>query len=160
QDELLRKARRFIGDVDHLTVLGSNIYTVHHRVADSWRHDREFLMGDAAHLITPMWALSLNTGVLDASNLPARLRWGDRGCAGAGWLDGWVVGPASGAVQGSGEMAEAARAVMARTSASAQGMAGGRWGDAITRTLLGVSLDVEGTGSWSMVRTGDHPVPV
>jgi len=75
QEELVEKARHFIGEVSDLEVLGSNIYTVHHRVADSWRRGRIFLMGDAAHLITPMWALGLNTGVLDASNLPWRLAW-------------------------------------------------------------------------------------
>ena len=33
---------------------------------------RVFLMGDAAHLLTPMWALGLNSGVLDALNLSWR----------------------------------------------------------------------------------------
>ena len=46
-------------------------------------------MGDAAHLITPMWALGLNTGVLDASNLPWRLAWVHRGWAGESLLDGY-----------------------------------------------------------------------
>lgn len=159
-DELVAKARHFIGEVSDLQVLGTNIYTVHHRVADAWRHDRVFLMGDAAHLITPMWALGLNTGVLDASNLPWRLAWVARGWAEESLLDGYENEQAPVAVQGSGEMAEAARAVMDRRNGSAQGMAGGGWGDAITRTLLGVSLDVDGDGNWSMVRTASTPLPV
>lgn len=160
QDELVDKARRFIGEVSGLTVLGSNIYTVHHRVADSWRRDRIFLMGDAAHLITPMWALGLNTGVLDASNLPWRLAWVRRGWAEESLLDGYEAEQAPVAIKGSGEMAEAARAVMDRRSSVSQGMGSGAWGDAFTRTLLGVSLDVDGNGDWSMVRTSSAALPV
>lgn len=160
QDELVAKARHFIGEVSDLEVLGTNIYTVHHRVADSWRHDRVFLLGDAAHLITPMWALGLNTGVLDASNLPWRLAWVTRGWAEDTLLDGYESEQAPVAIQGSGEMAEAARAVMDRRSGMTEGMGSGLWGDAFTRTLLGVSLDVNGDGSWSMVRTSSTPSPV
>lgn len=160
QDELVDKARRFIGDVDDLQVLGSNIYSVHHRVAERWRHDRTFLMGDAAHLITPMWALGLNTGVLDASNLPWRLAWVHRGWADDTLLDGYEHEQSPVAIQGSGEMAAAAGAVMDRRASTAEGMGSGGWGDALTRTLLGVSLDVDGTGDWSMVRTSPNALPV
>ena len=160
EEELVEKARSYIGEVSGLEVLGSTIYTVHHRVADSWQAGRIFLMGDAAHLITPMWALGLNTGVLDASNLPWRLAWVARGWADASLLDGYETEQAPVAIQGSGEMAEAARAVMERRSDSARAMAAGEWGDAFTRTLLGVSLDVDGTGDWSMVRTSSTPLPV
>jgi 3-(3-hydroxy-phenyl)propionate hydroxylase len=160
QDELVAKARRFIGEVSDLEVLGSNIYTVHHRVADSWHRGRIFLMGDAAHLITPMWALGLNTGVLDASNLPWRLAWVQRGWAEPSLLEGYETEQSPVAIQGSGEMAEAARAVMDRRSSSTLAMGSGGWGDAFTRTLLGVSLDVDGTGNWSMVRTSSTPSPV
>jgi 3-(3-hydroxy-phenyl)propionate hydroxylase len=71
--ELGEKARRFIGVVDSLKVINSVVYRIHHRIAKEWRRGRVFLMGDAAHLITPMWALGLNTGVLDAISLPWRL---------------------------------------------------------------------------------------
>ncbi len=138
-EELAEKARRFIGDVDQLEVLGQNVYTVHHRVADRWRDRRVFLMGDAAHLITPMWALGLNTGVLDASNLPWRLAWVERGWATAALLDGYEAEQAPVAVQGSGEMAEAARLYMSRKSEQvASGGDAGNWGNAFTRGLLGV----------------------
>lgn len=157
-EDLAEKARRFIGDVDELEVLGQNVYTVHHRVADRWRDGRVFLMGDAAHLITPMWALGLNTGVLDASNLPWRLAWVERGWATEGLLDGYEAEQAPVAIQGSGEMAEAARLYMSRRAeAAAAGGAEGNWGNAFTRGLLGVSLDVDGTGDWSMVRSGSEP---
>ncbi|MBP2327881.1 3-(3-hydroxy-phenyl)propionate hydroxylase [Kibdelosporangium banguiense] len=155
--ELAAKAKRFIGDVDGLRVIGTNIYPVHHRVANRWRVGRVFLMGDAAHLITPMWALGLNTGVLDASNLPWRLAWVLRGWADESILDGYEREQAPVAVRGSGEMAEAARAYMDRRDSSVSAMAGGGWGVAVTRSLLGVRLDVDGTGDWSMIATGDAP---
>jgi 3-(3-hydroxy-phenyl)propionate hydroxylase len=155
-EELADKARRFIGDVDQLEVLGQNVYTVHHRVADRWRDGRVFLLGDAAHLITPMWALGLNTGVLDASNLPWRLAWVERGWAEPTLLDGYEAEQATVAIQGSGEMAEAARLYMSRKS-DAPSEDAGNWGNAFTRGLLGVSLDVDGSGDWSMVRAGAEP---
>ncbi|MBB5800943.1 3-(3-hydroxy-phenyl)propionate hydroxylase [Saccharothrix ecbatanensis] len=157
-DELRDKARHFIGDVDEIKVLGSNVYTVHHRVATSWQRDRVFLLGDAAHLITPMWALGLNTGVLDASNLPWRIAWVRRGWAGEALLRGYEAEQAPVAVRGSGEMAEAARAVMDRRLDSTTGMGAGGWGDAMTRTLLGVRLNVD--GEWSMVRDTATPTPI
>ncbi len=155
--ELGEKARRFLGEVSALEVIGSNVYTVHHRVADRWREDRVFLMGDAAHLITPMWALGLNTGVLDASNLPWRLAWVLRGWATEALLDGYEIEQAPVASEGSGEMAEAARAYMSRNTGGVSAMNEGNWGNAFTRGLLGVSLDVDGDGDWSMVRAGDVP---
>jgi 3-(3-hydroxy-phenyl)propionate hydroxylase len=156
-EELGEKARRFIGDVDELEVLGRNVYTVHHRVANCWRKQRVFLMGDAAHLITPMWALGLNTGVLDASNLPWRLAWVLRGWADERLLDGYETEQSPVAIQGSGEMAEAARLYMSRQSGEVNAMGDGNWGNAFTRGLLGVRLDVDGDGTWSMVRGGSEP---
>ncbi|GAB3199185.1 hypothetical protein GCM10027062_15020 [Nocardioides hungaricus] len=162
-EDLRAKAHSFIGDVEDLRVIGSNIYTVHHRVAGSWSESRVFLMGDAAHLITPMWALGLNTGVLDASNMPWRLAWVHRGWAEESLLDGYEMEQAPVAINGSGEMAEAARDVMNRRVSSSgpdravASMGAGGWGDAMTRTLLGVRLDVDDTGDWSMVRTTSEP---
>jgi 3-(3-hydroxy-phenyl)propionate hydroxylase len=157
RQELADKARSFIGEAGELEVIGSNVYQVHHRVADRWHDARVFLMGDAAHLITPMWALGLNTGVLDASNLPWRLAWVLRGWADPALLDGYESEQSPIAIQGSGEMAQAARAYMSRTGGGGDAMGEGNWGNAFTRALLGVSLDVEGTGAWSMVRSGSEP---
>src|SRR5262245_30961213 len=107
-DALREKVRRFIGDVDTLEVLNSIVYRVHHRIATEWRRDRVFLMGDAAHLITPMWALGLNTGILDAIGLPWRLAWVARGWASDALLDGYAREQRPVAAEGSGEMALAA----------------------------------------------------
>ena len=160
REELAAKAQHFIGDVDTLEVLGSNVYTVHQRVARRWQDGRVFLLGDAAHLITPMWALGLNTGVLDASNLPWRIAWVLRGWADTSLLDAYETEQSPVAIKGSGQMAEAARAYMDRRSGEVEAMGSGDWGNAFTRGLLGVSLDVDGTGDWSMVKTGSVPAAV
>jgi 3-(3-hydroxy-phenyl)propionate hydroxylase len=114
-------------------------------------------MGDAAHLITPMWALGLNTGVLDASNLPWRLAWFLRGWATAGLLDGYEREQKPLATHGSGEMADAARAYMAKRVDQAHAMTDNNWSNAYTRGLLGVRLDVDGTGVWSLVKSATEP---
>ena len=159
-EQMADRARRFIGDISDMRVLGSNVYSVHHRVAQTWQQGRIFLMGDAAHLITPMWALGLNTGVLDASNLPWRLAFVERGWADESLLDGYAREQAPVAIQGSGEMAEAARANMERRRGIVDAMTGGDWGVAMTRGLLGVRLDVDNEGDWSMVVHGAEPVAV
>ncbi|MEU4776530.1 FAD-dependent monooxygenase [Micromonospora sp. NPDC023633] len=160
REELADKARRFIGDTKTLEIVGTNIYNVHQRVADRWQDGRVFLLGDAAHLITPMWALGLNTGVLDASNLPWRMAWVLRGWAEPSLLDGYQVEQEPVATKGSAAMAAAARAYMARRSDDPGVMTAGNWGNAFTRAMLGVRLDVGGTGDWSMVAAGDEPLPV
>ncbi len=44
-------------------------YQVHHRVADRFRRGRTFLLGDAAHVHSPVGGQGLNTGIGDAINL-------------------------------------------------------------------------------------------
>ena len=48
-------------------------YRVHHRVADSFRKGRAFLLGDAAHVHSPVGAQGMNTGIGDAINLAWKL---------------------------------------------------------------------------------------
>ncbi|WP_432950154.1 FAD-dependent monooxygenase [Kribbella sp. CA-253562] len=159
-EDLLVKVKQFIGEVDRIELLGTVVYNVHHRVAEQWTKDRKvFLMGDAAHLITPMWALGLNTGALDASNLPWRLAWVHRGWADPSLLDGYEQEQRPVAVEGSGEMAEAARKYMALQRGAVTEDTGA-WATAYNRTLLSVRLDVEGVGDWSMVATGTTPPAV
>jgi 3-(3-hydroxy-phenyl)propionate hydroxylase len=158
--ELAEKVLRFIGKVDKLEVINKVVYRVHHRIATEWRHGRVFLMGDAAHLITPMWALGLNTGVLDAINLPWRLAWVLRGWADESLLDGYAREQKPVASKGSGEMAEAARKYMDGKKDGVDVMSGTDWANAYTRAMLGVRLDVEGTNDWSMVKTKTEPVRV
>ena len=159
-EDLLVKVKQFIGEVDRIELLGSVVYNVHHRVAEQWTKDRKvFLMGDAAHLITPMWALGLNTGALDASNLPWRLAWVLRGWAEPSLLDGYEQEQRPVAIEGSGEMAEAARKYMAQQRGAVTEDTGA-WATAYNRTLLSVRLDVDGVGDWSMVATSAEPPAV
>ena len=48
-------------------------YRVHHRVADRFRHGRAFLLGDAAHIHSPVGGQGMNTGIGDAVNLAWKL---------------------------------------------------------------------------------------
>ena len=158
--ELLAKARRFIGDVDRIEVRSAVVYPVHQRVAQHWSAGgRVFLMGDAAHLVTPMWALGLNTGMLDASNLPWRLAWVRRGWADPALLAGYEQEQQPVAAKGSAEMAEQARLAMAHQRERVL-LPSDDWALARTRSLLGVRLDVDGSGDWSMVTPAGGPQPV
>lgn len=158
--ELLAKALHFIGDVDEVQVRGSVVYTVHQRVAQRWSADRRvFLLGDAAHLITPMWALGLNTGMLDASNLTWRLAWHLRGWADPALLDGYEREQLPVAAKGAAEMAEQARLAMAHQQERVA-MPSHAWALAHTRSLLGIRVDVDGSGDWSMVTGSGEPPPL
>jgi 2-polyprenyl-6-methoxyphenol hydroxylase-like FAD-dependent oxidoreductase len=48
-------------------------YRVHHRVADRFRKGRTFLLGDAAHIHSPVGGQGMNTGIGDAVNLAWKL---------------------------------------------------------------------------------------
>jgi 3-(3-hydroxy-phenyl)propionate hydroxylase len=156
--EALRdKVLSFIGPASGVRILGKVTYRVHHRVANEWRRGRVFLMGDAAHLITPMWALGINTGLLDCSNLCWRLAWFLRGWADETVLDGYEREQKPVALLGAGEMAEAARRYVATQSDAVAKLSANEWGNAMTRAMLGVCLDVEGHGNWSMVKVDTEP---
>jgi 3-(3-hydroxy-phenyl)propionate hydroxylase len=157
-EELREKVSRFIGETTEMTVLGKNLYTVHHRIAQEWRRDRVFLMGDAAHLITPMWQLGMNTGLLDSSNLPWRLAWVLRGWGADALLDGYAAEQRPVAIDGAGQMAENARKYMGKETESVDAMTENTWGNAYTRTLLGVQLNVAGSGRTSMIKSKCEPL--
>lgn len=159
-EDLRDKAVHFIGQVSNVEVLGCNIYNIHHRVAERWRDRRVVLLGDAAHLITPMWALGLNTGILDANSISWRMAWILRGWADASLLDSYESEQKPVAEQGSGEMAEAARAYMASRSKQVKAISEHDWGNAYTRSLLGVRLGLGGSSDWSMVKSFASPPPV
>jgi hypothetical protein len=60
----------------HITVSGirwTSVFRPNIRLAASYRHGRVFLVGDAAHVHTPMGAQGLNTGVQDGYNLGWKL---------------------------------------------------------------------------------------
>jgi len=62
-------------------------YRVHHRVADHFRKGRAFLLGDAAHIHSPVGGQGMNTGIGDAVNLSWKLAAVLHGHADASILD-------------------------------------------------------------------------
>jgi 2-polyprenyl-6-methoxyphenol hydroxylase-like FAD-dependent oxidoreductase len=64
-------------------------YRVHHRVADRFRAGRAFLLGDAAHIHSPVGGQGMNTGIGDAVNLSWKLAAVIRGRANAALLDSY-----------------------------------------------------------------------
>jgi 2-polyprenyl-6-methoxyphenol hydroxylase-like FAD-dependent oxidoreductase len=62
-------------------------YHVHHRVADHFRKGRALLLGDAAHIHSPVGGQGMNTGIGDAINLAWKLAWVLQGRADASILD-------------------------------------------------------------------------
>ncbi len=61
---LLRELRTEVRNVRWFST-----YRVHHRVAEAFRKGRVFLLGDAAHLHSPVGGQGMNTGIGDAVNL-------------------------------------------------------------------------------------------
>jgi 2-polyprenyl-6-methoxyphenol hydroxylase-like FAD-dependent oxidoreductase len=58
----------------HVTVVNwFSTYRVHHRVAERFRSRRAFLLGDAAHIHSPVGGQGMNTGIGDAVNLAWKL---------------------------------------------------------------------------------------
>jgi 2-polyprenyl-6-methoxyphenol hydroxylase-like FAD-dependent oxidoreductase len=64
-------------------------YRVHHRVADHFRKGRAFLLGDAAHIHSPVGGQGMNTGIGDAVNLAWKLATVVHGRADAALLDSY-----------------------------------------------------------------------
>src|SRR5688572_28412704 len=62
-------------------------YRIHHRAAERFRDRRCFLLGDAAHVHSPMGAQGMNTGLQDAYNLAWKLALVAKGRADAALLD-------------------------------------------------------------------------
>jgi 2-polyprenyl-6-methoxyphenol hydroxylase-like FAD-dependent oxidoreductase len=74
-------------DVERVHWLSS--YRVHHRVADQFRKGRAFLLGDAAHIHSPVGGQGMNTGIGDAVNLSWKLAGVLRGRASDSILDSY-----------------------------------------------------------------------
>ncbi len=64
-------------------------YRVHHRVAAKFRVGRAFLLGDAAHVHSPVGGQGMNTGIGDAFNLAWKLAAALSGCATDALLDSY-----------------------------------------------------------------------
>ena len=83
RDERVGKGELTFDDVGHRAadLVGLKVeavrwfstYKVHHRVTDRFRRGRAFLVGDAAHVHSPVGGQGMNTGILDAINLAWKL---------------------------------------------------------------------------------------
>lgn len=60
-------------DIDITKVNWFSTYRSHHRVADKFRSNRAFLVGDAAHIHSPVGGQGMNTGIMDSINLAWKL---------------------------------------------------------------------------------------
>jgi 2-polyprenyl-6-methoxyphenol hydroxylase-like FAD-dependent oxidoreductase len=75
--------------VDIKRVHWFSTYRVHHRVAGRFRQGRAFLIGDAAHIHSPVGGQGMNTGIGDAVNLAWKLAATLRGRGDASILDSY-----------------------------------------------------------------------
>ena len=75
--------------IDVTRVNWFSTYRVHHRVADQFRKGRAFLLGDAAHIHSPVGGQGMNTGIGDAVNLAWKLAAVMRGNPESAFLDSY-----------------------------------------------------------------------
>ena len=76
-------------DVDE--VRWFSVYRVHHRVASRFADGARFLLGDAAHIHSPVGGQGMNTGIGDAINLAWKLASVIHGRASAELLDSYAA---------------------------------------------------------------------
>ncbi len=69
----------------------TSVFRIHRRLAETYRHGRVLLAGDAAHIHSPFGGQGMNTGLGDAENLAWRLGLVASGRAGHGLLDGYEI---------------------------------------------------------------------
>ncbi len=77
--ELIKKAVGY--EMDDLEFKFAIPWTMNSEIAESYRKNRFFLIGDAAHRFPPSGGLGLNTGMLEANNLAWKI---------AGVMQGWA----------------------------------------------------------------------
>jgi len=75
------------GDVWLHDPVWATYFRIHHRHATTYRADRVFLAGDAAHIHSPAGAQGMNTGIQDAWNLGWKLALTTGGAANPALLD-------------------------------------------------------------------------
>ncbi|HEV2614395.1 MAG TPA: FAD-dependent monooxygenase [Gammaproteobacteria bacterium] len=73
------------------TVNWFSTYHVHHRIADEFQRGRIFLLGDAAHIHSPVGGQGMNTGILDANNLAWKLAEVIKGHASINLLNSYAI---------------------------------------------------------------------
>jgi len=77
------------GDLNFAGCSWFSTYRIHHRSASRFRDRRCFLLGDAAHIHSPVGAQGMNTGLQDSYNLAWKLALVTEGRADAALLDSY-----------------------------------------------------------------------
>lgn len=72
-ERIQRTIQKALTTKDRFPIIETAIYMVHQRVAERYFEGRVILLGDAAHLNSPMGGLGLNNGVHDAVDLSRRM---------------------------------------------------------------------------------------
>jgi 3-(3-hydroxy-phenyl)propionate hydroxylase len=72
-DYARRKLQDLIPAARPYAILHTNLYTVHQRVAATYRRDRVLLAGDAAHVNNPLGGMGMNFGIHDAVDLAGKI---------------------------------------------------------------------------------------
>src|SRR5438094_2860307 len=89
-DEVIPSVRQQAGTaLSFETCSWFSTYRIHHRRAARFRDRRSFLLGDAAHIHSPVGAPGMNTGLQDAYNLAWKLALVVSGRAGTVLLDSY-----------------------------------------------------------------------
>lgn len=86
-DYIQEQLQRFLPRSQPYEVVHRTLYTVHQRVAATFRVGRAILAGDSAHINSPIGAMGMNSGIHDAVNLGEKLTAILRGEAGLDVLD-------------------------------------------------------------------------
>jgi len=73
EDRVQQQLQRALHTTEHFPIVERMIYRVHQRVSEQFYKGRVILLGDAAHVNSPMGGLGLNSGIHDAVDLSRRL---------------------------------------------------------------------------------------
>ena len=87
--ELLDLLTTAIGAPTRVVLEGRSAFSFAAQIAERYRHGRVFLIGDAAHRMTPRGGTGMNTAIQDGFDLGWRLAWVIRGWATVGLLDAY-----------------------------------------------------------------------
>jgi putative polyketide hydroxylase len=88
EDQLIARIRTGVGVPDlPVRVVDQNTFTFGAAIADNFRSGNAFLIGDAAHRVTPRGGTGMNTAIADGFNLGWKLSWALKGWAPESLLD-------------------------------------------------------------------------